>query len=307
MKARIGVETESILSHTLSTAAAPAQRKTVLLVHPDREVDHLLNQVVTEKGWDIQRAADNPTALLLAEANSFDLIITGEKTSGREDVDLLRKIRTVRPHVRMIILAADTTREDVIASLRFNAFSYFRPPFDRAMLADMVHRAVSEPCWDDGIEVISATPNWIRLMARCTVGTAERLVQFLRQADLPDAEKEDLAVAAHEMLMNAMEHGGKFDPNQYVEIDYLRTRRAVACRVKDPGQGFSFDELRHAAVGNSPEDILSHVAVREEQGLRPGGFGILLTRKLVDELIYDERGNDVILIKYLDQPAKPTP
>jgi hypothetical protein len=78
--------TESILLDTLSIAAAPAQRKTVLLVHPDGEVDHLLNQVITEEGWDLQRAADNTTALLLAEANPFDLIITREKTSGREDV-----------------------------------------------------------------------------------------------------------------------------------------------------------------------------------------------------------------------------
>ena len=207
----------------------------------------------------------------------------------------------------MIILSERSTPEDVIASLRENAFSYFRPPFDRVLLADMVHQAVSEPCWDDGIEVISATPNWIRLMARCTLVTADRLVQFLRQADLPEAEREDLAVACHEMLLNAMEHGGKFDPNHYVEISYLRTRRAVACRVKDPGQGFSFEELRHAAVGSSPEDLLSHMAVREDQGLRPGGFGIMLAQKLVDELIYDEHGNDVILIKHLDPRAASAP
>jgi anti-sigma regulatory factor (Ser/Thr protein kinase) len=36
--------------------------------------------------------------------------------------------------------------------------------------------------------------------------------------------------------------------------------------------------------------------------LRPGGFGILLAKKLVDELIYDEKGNDVLLVKYLDRP-----
>jgi anti-sigma regulatory factor (Ser/Thr protein kinase) len=44
------------------------------------------------------------------------------------------------------------------------------------------------------------------------------------------------------------------------------------------------------------------MAVREEQGLRPGGFGILLAKKLVDELIYDEKGNDVLLVKYLNRP-----
>ena len=43
--------------------------------------------------------------------------------------------------------------------------------------------------------------------------------------------------------------------------------------------------------------------VRAQMGLRPGGFGILMTRKLVDELIYSEAGNEVLLIKYLDGAA----
>jgi hypothetical protein len=38
-----------------------------------------------------------------------------------------------------------------------------------------------------------------------------------------------------------------------------------------------------------------HIAVREELGLRPGGFGILMTQKLVDELIYNQQGYEVLL------------
>jgi anti-sigma regulatory factor (Ser/Thr protein kinase) len=45
---------------------------------------------------------------------------------------------------------------------------------------------------------------------------------------------------------------------------------------------------------------LRHQEYREADGLRPGGFGVLIARNLVDEMIYGERGNDVILIKYLD-------
>jgi len=41
------------------------------------------------------------------------------------------------------------------------------------------------------------------------------------------------------------------------------------------------------------------VALREAQGMRPGGFGVLLAKQLVDELIYSEDGNEVLLIKYL--------
>ena len=36
------------------------------------------------------------------------------------------------------------------------------------------------------------------------------------------------------------------------------------------------------------------------QGLRPGGLGLLMTRALVDELIYNETRNEVVFIKYLD-------
>ncbi len=79
----------------------------------------------------------------------------------------------------------------------------------------------------------------------------------------------------------------------------------VLCRVKDPGEGFSLDKIRHAAIANPPDDPIRHIAEREAQGLRPGGFGVLLTRHLVDDLIYGEKGNDVLLVKYLDsaQPA----
>jgi len=75
----------------------------------------------------------------------------------------------------------------------------------------------------------------------------------------------------------------------------------VMCRVKDPGKGFSLDQIRHSALANPPEDPIRHAAYREEHGMRPGGYGVLVARELVDELIYDEKGNDVLLIKYLDQ------
>ena len=48
------------------------------------------------------------------------------------------------------------------------------------------------------------------------------------------------------------------------------------------------------------EALLDHALVREEQGLRPGGLGLVMTRALVDELIYNEARNEVVFIKYLD-------
>jgi len=263
--------------------------------------------VLSKDGWTIEHAADNDAALELAKNEAFDLIITGRKTRGPEDVEFLRKIRGSRPHVRLIILTDQWTPGDVLTAMREGAFSYFSAPFDPQVIADSVRRAMEEPCWDDGIEVLSATLQWVSLMARCDIETANRLVLFLQNVHDPtidEADRADVIAAFREILLNAMEHGGHFDPSHHVEICFLKARRAVICRVKDPGQGFSQEELRHAASARTPEDLFSHVAVREEQGMRPGGFGMLMARNLVDELIYSEQGNDVVLVKYINKPAK---
>jgi ActR/RegA family two-component response regulator/anti-sigma regulatory factor (Ser/Thr protein kinase) len=275
-------------------------QKTVLVVDSSPGVNVMLTRVLADEGWNIQRAVDNRTVLSLVRDSPFDLIITGQKTCAKEDVKLLREIRSVRPHVRMIILTDESTPAEVIEAVRAGVFSYFCPPYTRGGLADMVHLAMTQPVWDDGIEIVSATPKWVRLIVRCDLLTADRLVQFLRAGStLPEGEKEDVIYAFHEILLNAMEHGAHFDPSQYVEVAFLRGRQLMICRVKDPGEGFSLDEIRHAAFNSMPGDLFTHLTVREEQGLRPGGFGVLLAKKLVDEVIYSEKGNDVLLIKHL--------
>ena len=278
----------------------PFVHKSALIVDPEPHVSRALCAVLSSEEWNIEYARGNRSALRLVEARPFDLIVTGTESTGKEDVDLLRKIRRVRPHVRFIILTDERTPADVIAAIRERAFSYFSKPISTASLAEIVRFAMSEPLWDDGIELVSATPEWISLIVRCDKKTADRLVQFFQEmSELPHPDREDVATAFREMLLNAIEHGGSFDPNEYVEVAYVRTRKLVMCRIKDPGQGFSLEEIHHAAVNNPSYDPIRHVLFREAQGLRPGGYGVLLAKHLVDELVYSEKGNEVLLIKYV--------
>lgn len=288
------------MTSTAHPVVGPVPLKKVLLIDADPEVRSMVHDLLDPAIWSVRHAANNEAALELVHASPYDLILTSDKTSGREDIELLRKIRLVRPHTRLIILTDESAPSYVIDSMRERAFSYFSRPFSLASLADMVHNAIDGPSWDDGIEVLSATPEWIRVAARCSISTAERLVQFLHEiADLPEAEGNAVAAAFREILLNAMEYGGKFQPDQWVEISYVRARHMVMCRVKDPGAGFSLDEIEHAAIANPDDDPLRHATLRDARGLRPGGYGVLLAQKLVDELIYSEKGNEVLLVKYL--------
>ena len=275
--------------------------KTAIVVDADPLVEAALARSLNTGSWSIRHVCNNSTALALAEVIPCDLILASEKTSGGEDLELLRKLRRVRPHIKLIILTDEATPSDVIASMREHAFSYFSRPFSSESLARMIRSAADGPFWDEGIEVLSATPAWMRLAVGCDLKTAQRLVEFINEfVDIADSEREDVATAFREILWNALEHGAQFNSNEFVEVSYVPARHMIICRVKDPGEGFSMDQLRHTALAFPIEDPIRHSAFYEAQGLRPGGYGLLLARELVDELIYDEKGNDVLLIKYLD-------
>jgi DNA-binding NarL/FixJ family response regulator len=296
----------SIANASFSAETKPARLGTVLLIGADTEIQAMLRDTLDQATWIIRHAPDNKSALAIAAETPINLVITNEDTSARADVALLHEIRKLHPDTRVIVLTDESKPADVIASIRESAFSYFCRPISTNVLGDMVRAAVKSPWWNDGIKVLQGTPQWIRILARCDPETAERLIQFVHEIiDLPETERTPIAMAFREVLMNAMEHGGHFRPDQYVEIGYIRSKHMVMCRVKDPGEGFTLEEVEHAATANPNDDPFRHITLREERGMRPGGYGVLLARKLVDDLIYNAKGNEVLLIKYVH--ALPTP
>jgi anti-sigma regulatory factor (Ser/Thr protein kinase) len=272
----------------------------ILMVAPDEGLLTALRGSPLLAGHSIDVAAGDADAVRRLRQRAFDVLISAPDTDLDEDAAILDEVRVVRPGVRIVILAPRTSPDQVIAAFRRRVFACFSAPFDASEIADMVARAVDAGDWKDGIEVVSATPDWIHVHVNCRLLNAERLVNFFTElrSDVPDAPRENFMFAFREVLMNAMEHGGGFDPDQVVEVTAVRTARTMVFYLRDPGPGFDFSALAHAAV-TRPDDPLAVAETREEIGLRPGGFGLLITRQIVDELIHNERGNEVLLIKHL--------
>ena len=277
----------------------------ILIVDDDPDIHHLLAAALGSGEYLIADAYDGLEALSVLEARRCELVITDIRMPGLDGLELLRRIHEVRPNTKVLVMTAESTPATVISSLREQAAGYFSKPFSLDAVADMVARALGAPAAQGDIEVLSAIPQWISLQLRCKLDTAEKLIPFLREmgTDLTAEEREDVGTAFRELLMNAIEHGGRSDPNKTVQVDCVRTAKSIIYRVRDPGEGFSLDNLPHAAISNSPDAPFDHVNVRDRLGLRPGGFGILLIRNLADELIYNQKGNEVLLIKYVRTPA----
>lgn len=282
--------------------------KRILIVDDDPDVHHLLSAALRENGRYFESAYDGLEGLEKFQGSAWDLVITDIKMNGIDGLELLRRVHGIRPQTPVVVMTVDSTAEKIVSAIRGNAFSWFRKPFVAHAMREVVDSALAAEHVKDEIEVISATTRWLELRLRASLETATRALHFMRQMEtgLPDADQEKVALAFREILFNAVEHGGRKDPDAWVTVTYMRTDRALLFRVRDPGPGFSFDGLDHAAVSQPAASPAVHAINREKMGMRPGGYGILLTRSLVDELLYNEKGNEALLIRYLDKTIEST-
>lgn len=274
--------------------------KTILVVDDDPATHELVKDLF-QLDCKLESFYDGESALACILQCAYDLVLAAIQTPKIDGLTLLHRIHEVRPEARVVVITAKSTTASVVSAIREHAFSYLTKPLSRPYLEETIHAALTMPAEDDDIQVISARPDWVSLEVRCKAGLADRLAQFFRELalDLDSHDRDSISTAFRELLLNAIEHGGKFDPSQRVRLTCVRTSRSIQYYIRDPGPGFSFDNLPHAAVSNTSDQPLGHAEIRTQMGLRPGGFGILLTRNFADELLYSEKGNEVLLIKYL--------
>jgi CheY-like chemotaxis protein/anti-sigma regulatory factor (Ser/Thr protein kinase) len=273
----------------------------VLVVDDDRTIRHVLNKVLTGAGFRTKVAKDGAEALTMLRSQRFDLLLLDVWMPRMNGLELLGKLRGRKTRPRVVVMTSDDAPETLLKAVREQAFRYVHKPVDAAALLETVREVLKAPEIPP-IEVVSARPDWVEFLVPCTRQAGERIQQVMAEldTDLAPEMRDSIAYAFRELLLNAIEWGGRLDPARTVRISYLRARRMLMYRIADPGPGFDIENLPHAAIGQSSDDPIVHMQVREEKGIRPGGFGLLMVRASVDELLYNEKRNEVVFVKYLD-------
>jgi CheY-like chemotaxis protein len=274
----------------------------ILIVEDDPTTRQFLSGTLKAAGYSVTAAANGRAAIDRLKKEGYDLVLTDIWMPRVNGFELMAWLRNRADSPRVVVLTSDDTPQTLLTAVREQAYHYIHKPVDPKELLRLVEGAVNSTGATLPIEVVSATPNWVELIVPCDLEVATRITGFMEhlKADLPPEVRDQVGQAFRELLNNAIEWGGHLDPNQKVRISYLRARRMLLYRIADPGGGFRFEDLEHSALVNPPDEPTKHLEVREQKGLRPGGFGLLLVRAMVDELIYNEAQNEVVFIKYLD-------
>jgi len=276
-------------------------RHRILVADDDAATRHGISRLLEKAGFEVSEVADGIAALNAIQEKQFDLVFLDIWMPHLSGLEVLARIRMGTSRPKVIVTTSDGTSETLLRAVKEQAYDYLSKPFAPRKAVEAAQRALSaneEPA----IEVLSARPHWVELLIPCTCEAAKRIETFMMQleADLPDDVRETIASCFRELLFNAVEWGGQLDPNRKVRVAAVRSPRMLMFRIADPGPGFSFEGLSHAAVGQPESDPTAHMSVRAERGIRPGGFGILMTKAGADELLYNEAQNEVMFVKYFD-------
>ena len=273
----------------------------ILVTDDDATTRQMVRGILKKAGHDVATAADGMAALRAIQNKKFDLLLLDIWMPKMTGLGLLGHLHGEKHIPKIVVMTSDQTSDTLIDALRGRVYQYLKKPLDATTLLTTVENAISTSPAVPAIEVISANAHWVELMVPCERSVVSRVQSFLMHmdVDLPPDIIEKVGYAFRELLNNAIEWGGHLDPNLKVRVSYIKTKKLLMYRLDDPGPGFKLEDLKHAAINNPLDNPMAHMQEREAKGLRPGGLGLMLTHQLVDELVYNEKRNSVVLIKYL--------
>ena len=122
---------------------------TVLIADDDGAIRTVLNQALGRAGYEVRSTGNAATLWKWVSDGEGDLVITDVVMPDENGLDLLPRIKKIRPDLQVIVMSAQNTLMTAVNATQRGAFEYLPKPFDLNELTSVVKRALE----------ISATPH----------------------------------------------------------------------------------------------------------------------------------------------------
>jgi two-component system, NtrC family, nitrogen regulation response regulator GlnG len=118
---------------------------TILVADDDRAIRMVLNQALSRLGHDVRMTGNAGTLWRWIADGHGDLVITDVIMPDENGLDLIPRIKKIRPDLRIIVMSAQNTLLTAVKATERGAFEYLPKPFDLRELVNVVERALSAP------------------------------------------------------------------------------------------------------------------------------------------------------------------
>jgi CheY-like chemotaxis protein len=268
-----------------------------LIVEDEVDTGVLLAEHLRRRGFEPTVMTEGKPAIPWIREHQPDFILLDLQLPDIDGFSVCEDLKLDRETnlVPVIMVTIMDQREDKLHGLRVGANRYVTKPFT----FEQLDKAIDDVfVWREELQR-RGTAGEVNFQLQSDFQFLEELNQLLSAlflySGLSQTHAKQLAMAVRELGTNAIEWGHQKQVDRIVSVTYRIDAEKITIVIRDTGPGFNPANLPHAA---QPDDPVAHMMVRETLGLREGGFGILMARGLVDDLQYNETGNEVRLIKY---------
>lgn len=269
-----------------------------LVVEDERATGELLAEILRRRGFQPELLLEGKGAVDWARLHRPDLILLDLMLPDVDGYRICEALKLDRATnlIPILMVTARDRPQDRVEGMEVGANGYLVKPFSMEQLNNAIDLVLA---WRADIERRGAEGEiQFRLQSdtRYVEQVNNLLASLFLYTGLNELQIRQLTLAIRELGLNAIEWGHQKQIDRIVTITYHIHADRIVIVIRDTGPGFNPKDLPHAAGGDNP---VAHLDVRQELGLREGGFGILMSRGLVDELSYNDKGNEVRLVKYL--------
>lgn len=119
--------------------------RTILVADDDRAIRTVLSQALGRSGYQVRATSSASTLWRWVEDGEGDLVITDVVMPDENGLDLVPRIKRVRPELRVVVMSAQSTFATAVKATQRGAFEYLPKPFDLKELLAVVERALAAP------------------------------------------------------------------------------------------------------------------------------------------------------------------
>ncbi len=271
----------------ITDRSAPPPR--ILVADDEWMMLDLLKRFLSSKGYEVIPARDGKQALELFKANSVDLIITDLRMPRMDGLQLLKAVKDSDRRLPVLFISGFGDAETVVTALKAGAENFLAKPLDLERLQAVVEQTLNLACVKPrGQRSNPSMRQSTYLEAPSHPGQiGEMIYQLALSAVAVGFAQRDLEnnikVALAEALTNAMEHGNGWDAGKNVAVECDISCDELKISVQDQGEGFDHQQVLDPT--------------RDENLLVERGRGVFLMHTIMDQVYYNQSGNQVTLVK----------
>lgn len=297
-------------------------KEKILIVDDDKYIALLLYNFLTEEGFVCDTAEDGLEALeKITKGNDYDMVLLDFVMPRMNGLEFLAAVKDINPSLPVMMISGYRTRENTLDALRLGAIGFIKKPFS---LSDVLSNlklvfTVSKSKKELGPIIPYLRKGSMEFVFKTGALEPDKVSFYLathlgEMGFIEGRRISTVALAFNEVLINAIEHGNLELPiNYFVENPGTEEKETVFDlkneRLKDSAYADKNIIVKYQFHDNQTEVTIidegsgfntasvMDFLINEEKAKAEGcGRGLILLKYAVDEIHFNEKGNEVTLV-----------